>query len=120
MVPYIEYIRFGADTTELRFQNELNQRKFAKQLGEFAPQVIIEDCYDKFDGFRLKLLIPSDFIDTYLCWLLSTDWYNTSSLLNLLVKHQKQRVKNIINDSLLKYSDKWDDDKISGILNEKN
>jgi hypothetical protein len=110
-----DHLFFGPDTTELRVQNELNQRNFIKAIPQhLAPQ--IEDDYDVLQGFRLKVttIHPVD----YLVWLLSTEWHACSLKLQDMANDMPDVVRKYIEQSMKQYPSAWGDERIKAILSK--
>lgn len=104
---------FGPDTTELRVQNELNQRNFIKAIPyHFDPR--IEDNYDALHGFRTKVFTPAAV--PYLIWLLSTQWYSCSLKLEDIANDTPDVMRKYIEQSMKDYPDAWGEERIKAIL----
>lgn len=108
-----DHLFFGADTTELRVQNELNQRNFIMAIPpHFSPT--IQDDYDAIQGFRT--IVHTHSPAPYFSWLLSTRWYNCSLTLQQMTKDNPEIVRKYIEWSLTTYPDAWKEERIREII----
>ncbi len=109
-----DHLYFGADTTELRVQNELNQRNFINAIPQhFDPT--IQDAYDVLQGFYTKVFTPV-IAEQYFSWLLSTEWYGCSLKLQEMTKESPEIVRKFIVLSIARYPDAWKEERIREII----
>ena len=85
-----DYIYFGKDTTDERFESQRKQGAFTKAIKEKFPSINVIDDYDSIKGFQVKVSVfHDDDHVAYYAFLIGNGWHESSQNIKIYLSGQE-------------------------------